>query len=75
MSGVCEGACVISVQMVAGHQDIEEHRLEGVVTEAALGTKYENERGWIVCVWVGGWGEREREKYRRFKMIIIYLCI
>ena len=21
----CEGACVISVQMVAGHDDIEEH--------------------------------------------------
>ena len=51
----CEGACVISVQMVAEHQDIEEHRLEGVVTMAALGTKYEIERG---C---GGKGGRERD--------------
>ena len=41
----CEGACVISVQTVAGHEDIEEHRLE-VVTEAESGRKYEIEQGW-----------------------------
>lgn len=28
MWGMREHACVISVQMVVGHQDIEEHRLE-----------------------------------------------
>ena len=50
----CEGACVISVQTVVGHEDIEEHRLE-VVTEAASGRKYEIEQGWRD----GGRGRRE----------------
>ena len=50
----CEGACVISVQMVAGDQDIEEHRLEGVI-KAASGIKYEIEQG----LRDGGRGRRE----------------
>lgn len=44
-----EGACVISVQMVVGHQDIEEHRLE--VTNSRT-SKIEQQR------WSGG---RKRE--------------
>ena len=40
----CEGACGISVQMVAGDQDIEEHRLE-VVTEAESGKNMRLSKG------------------------------